>query len=87
LRALTINGAEILDLQNRLGTLEPGKDADFVVLSGSPFSAYTRVLETWIEGAKVFDRSRPDDLRYATGGFQLAGRYPKLASPASGGAQ
>jgi hypothetical protein len=41
------------------------------------------VLETWIEGEKVFDRSNPADLRYATGGFQVLGRYP----PQNGGAQ
>lgn len=93
LRALTINGAEMLDLEKRVGTLEPGKDGDVVVLSGEPFSVYTKVLETWIEGEKMFDRSRPEDLRYATGGFQVAGRYPALkptdsemhASSAQGG--
>jgi len=93
LRALTINGAEMLDLEKRVGTLETGKDGDLVVLSGEPFSVYTNVLETWIEGEKMFDRSRPEDLRYATGGFQVAGRYPALktgdggmhASAAQGG--
>jgi len=78
LRALTINGAEMLDLGNRIGTLEHGKDADFIILSGHPFSVYTKVLETWIDGEKVFDRSNPADLHYATGGFNVAGRYPKL---------
>jgi imidazolonepropionase-like amidohydrolase len=86
LRALTINPATMLDLQNRVGSLEPGKDGDLVVLSGNPFSVYTKVLETWIEGEKVFDRSRPDDLRYATGGFQVPDRYP-LTQAASGGVQ
>jgi len=78
LRALTLNGAEMLDLGQRIGSLEPGKDADLVVLSGPPFSVYTRVLATYIEGTKVFDRSRPEDLRYATGGYGVAARYPKL---------
>ena len=87
LEALTRNAAEMLDLQNRVGTLEPGKDADFVVLSGDPFSVYTKVLETWIEGEKLFDRSRPEDLRYATGGFQVANRYPKLLQSSMAGAR
>ena len=87
LRALTINPAVMLDLQNRVGSLEPGKDADFVVLSGNPFSVYTKVLETWIDGEKVFDRARADDLHYATGGFQVADRYPRLMQVASGGVQ
>jgi imidazolonepropionase-like amidohydrolase len=78
LKALTLNPAEMLDLGSRLGSLEPGKDADLVVLSGPPFSVYTHVLATYIEGEKVFDRSRPEDLRYATGGFAVADRYPQL---------
>lgn len=69
LKALTINPAEMIDLGNRIGTLEPGKDADFIVLSGDPLSVYTKVLETWVEGNKVFDRSDPDDLLHAIGGF------------------
>jgi imidazolonepropionase-like amidohydrolase len=69
LEALTINGAKILDLDSRIGSLEVGKDADFIVLGGDPLSVYSQVLETWIEGAKVFDRSDPEDRLYATGGF------------------
>jgi imidazolonepropionase-like amidohydrolase len=69
LRALTIRGAEMLDLADRVGSLAPGKDADFVVLDGDPFSTYTKVLETWIEGVKVFDRSDPTDLLHAVGGY------------------
>jgi len=78
LRALTLNPAEMLDLGSRVGSLDPGKDADLVVLSGPPFSVYTHVLATYIEGEKVFDRSRPEDLHYATGGFAVADRYPLL---------
>ncbi len=89
LKGLTIYPAEMLDLQNRVGSLTPGKDADFVILSGAPFSVYTHVLQTWIEGQKVFDRSDPADLHYATGGFAVGARYPKLdpAQPVAGGAQ
>src|SRR5580692_11797337 len=83
LKGLTIYPAEMLDLQSRVGSLEVGKDADFIVLSGAPLSVYTHVLQTWIEGEKVFDRSNPADLRYATGGFHVLSRYP----PQNGGAQ
>jgi imidazolonepropionase-like amidohydrolase len=69
LRALTLRGAEMLDLADRVGSLVPGKDADFVVLDGDPFSTYTKVLETWVEGVKVFDRSDPTDLLHAVGGY------------------
>ena len=87
LRALTINAADMLDLSSRVGSLEPGKDGDFIILSGPPFSVYTKVLETWIEGQKVFDRSNPGDLHYATGGYDAADRYPKVNFTAAGGAQ
>lgn len=69
LKALTINGAVMLDLQDRVGSLEVGKDADLVVLSGDPLSVYTQVLQTWIDGEKVFDRSNPDDYLFAVGGY------------------
>lgn len=71
LEALTISGARMMDIEDRVGSLEPGKDADFIVLSGDPFSVYTHVEQTWIEGEKVFDRSNPEDKEYATGGYEI----------------
>ena len=68
LYALTMAGAIMLDMQDRVGSLEAGKDADFVVLSGDPLSVYTHVLETWVEGKKVFDRADPKDYLIAVGG-------------------
>ena len=53
-----------LNLHNpaaELGSLEAGKDADFVVLSGPPFSTYTKVLQTYIDGRPAFDRDKPTD--------------------------
>jgi imidazolonepropionase-like amidohydrolase len=69
LEALTIEGARMLDLQERIGSLETGKDADFIVLSGDPFSVYTHILETWVEGKKLFDRADPKQRMYSTGGY------------------
>lgn len=69
LEALTIAGARMLELQDRVGSLEAGKEADFIVLSGDPLSVYTKVLETYVEGKKVFDRADPKDLLFATGGY------------------
>lgn len=71
LEALTIAGARMMDIEDRVGSLEAGKDADFIILSGDPFSVYTHVEQTWIEGEKVFDRSNPEDKKYATGGYEI----------------
>ena len=69
LAGLTLHGAKMLDLADRVGSLEPGKDADFVVLSGDPLSVYTRVEQTWVEGAKVFDLAIEEDRVWAEGGW------------------
>jgi len=78
LEALTIRGAEMLGLQDQIGSLEVGKDADFVVLSGDPFDVYTKVEQTWVDGVPVFDRADPDDRQWAVGGDEVGERYPEV---------
>ena len=68
LAAVTLANAKILGLDARVGTLEAGKDADFILLSGDPLSVYSQVEQTWVEGKKVFDLSNPQDHIYAVGG-------------------
>jgi len=69
LEGLTLAGAKMLRMEDRVGTLTKGKDADFVILDGDPFSVYAMVEQTWVEGKKVFDLSDPKDKLYATGGY------------------
>ena len=68
LYGLTMANAIMLDLDKRVGSLETGKDADFIVLSGDPLSVYTHVLLTYVDGKKVFDRADPKDYLTAVGG-------------------
>ncbi|MCO6510455.1 MAG: amidohydrolase family protein [Aridibacter famidurans] len=69
LYGMTMAGAKMLDLEDRIGSLEAGKDADFIILSGDPLSIYTNVLQTWVDGEKVFDRSNAEDYLVAVGGY------------------
>jgi imidazolonepropionase-like amidohydrolase len=68
LEAVTLANAKIIGLDARVGSLEPGKDADFIILSADPLSVYAHVEQTWVEGRKVFDLSKPADHLYAVGG-------------------
>lgn len=68
LEALTIANARMMDLDHRIGSLEVGKDADFIILNGDPFSVYTQVQQTWIDGRKEWDRDDPEDRKFGVGG-------------------
>jgi len=57
---VTVNPAWSLGLDDRIGTLEAGKNADIVLWSGSPFSVYTRAERVWIDGALRYDRHAPE---------------------------
>ncbi|NBW67032.1 hypothetical protein EBR44_14915, partial [bacterium] len=59
IRWLTINPAWALGLDDKIGSLVPGKNADVVLWSGNPFSIYTKAEKVWIDGAMLFDRTDP----------------------------
>ena len=63
LKFVTINPARQLRIDNRTGSLEAKKDADFVIWSGDPLSVYSRCEQTWIEGAKYFDIETDQQMR------------------------
>lgn len=69
LAAVTSEAARQLDLFHRIGSLEEGKDADFVILDGDPLAVRTRVQETWVDGVRVFDLDDEQDRTWAEGGY------------------
>lgn len=58
LRAVTINPARIFGIDDRVGSLEVGKDADVVVYSGDPLDPRSRVERVWIDGDVQYERER-----------------------------
>lgn len=66
LESITLDPARLLGIDARVGSIEPGKDADLVLYDRHPFDVYTRAMRTWIDGEVVYDRARdgvPDGVR------------------------
>lgn len=60
LRAITLEPAWVIGLQDRIGSIEVGKDADLVLWNADPFTAAARVDQVYIEGRRYFDRRAAD---------------------------
>ena len=58
LKLITMNPAWQLGIQDRVGSIDVGKDADVVIWSGHPFSVYSRVETVFIDGEIFFDRQQ-----------------------------
>ncbi|MBT8377444.1 MAG: amidohydrolase family protein, partial [Bacteroidia bacterium] len=63
LKMVTLNPAKLLHIDNRVGSLKVGKDADLVLWSDHPLSIYAKAEKTIIEGATYFDLKRDEALR------------------------
>ena len=59
IRWLTLNPARALGIDKVVGSLERGKNADVVIWSGDPFSAYAKAEQVFIDGALLYDRNDP----------------------------
>jgi len=57
LRAITLSAAEILGVASRVGSIAPGKDADFAVFTGSPLGPGASLVATWVDGEIAFKGS------------------------------
>jgi adenine deaminase len=62
-KMVTLNPARLLHLDQRMGSIKPGKDADLVLWSANPLSIYARVLYTYVDGRCYFDRERDERMR------------------------
>ncbi len=60
---ITLNPAKVMGIDHRTGSLEPGKDADFVIWNGHPMSTFSTPDQTWVDGRKYFDRDEDMVLR------------------------
>ncbi len=61
LKAITINAAEICQVDSRVGSLEAGKDADIAIFTGNPMEVFTHTVYTIIDGAVVYQWSDEDN--------------------------
>ena len=57
MKFVTMNPAKQLRIEKFVGSLEPGKHADFVIWSGDPLSVFSRCEQTWIDGRMYFNRA------------------------------
>jgi len=73
LATVTLNAAGVLNMDDRIGSLEPGKDADFVVWTGHPLSQFTKAEQTWVDGRRYFSLEEDAELRE-----QVRGEHARL---------
>ncbi len=63
LKLVTLNPAKILHLDQRMGSIEPGKDADLVLWSDNPLSVYARAKMTLVDGIVYFDEAKDAEMK------------------------
>lgn len=63
LSTVTLNAAKAVAIDSRIGSLEAGKDADFVLWNGNPLSQFTKAEQTWVDGRRYFSLDEDKTLR------------------------
>ena len=60
LKTVTVNPAELAKINDRVGSIEKGKDADLVILNGEWFELKTRIDMVFVDGILAYDRLKSD---------------------------
>lgn len=63
LKMVTLNPAKMLHIEEKVGSLKPGKDGDIVVWSDHPLSIYAKPLYTIVDGTVYFDRAKDEQMQ------------------------
>ncbi len=84
---VTINPAKQLGIDNRVGSIDVGKDADLVIYDKYPLSDYAKVQKVLIDGTVYFDRDKEVSGRAAEGGrkTETGGQTEAATAAAEGG--
>lgn len=82
LAMVTTNPATMLGVADRVGSLAPGKDADFVVLTGEPFALHTRVKTVYVEGKSAYESDAKAKTSVVRGGRVVTGAGEPLSNAA-----
>ena len=85
LKFVTINPAKQLKIDKYVGSLEEGKDADFVIWSGHPLSSYSICEQTWLDGKQYFSIEQDKFLRERDSKIRNDLIQKILLSPENGG--
>lgn len=62
-KMVTLNPAKLLRVDDRVGSVKAGKDADLVLWSNNPLSVYAKAEKTWVDGVKYYDLEEDQKLR------------------------
>ena len=63
LKMVTLNPAKLLHLDDRMGSIKIGKDADLVLWTDNPLSVYAKVYQTYVDGICLYDSKRDKEMR------------------------
>jgi imidazolonepropionase-like amidohydrolase len=83
---VTLNPAKMLHIDNKVGSIKPGKDADLVLWSAEPLSVYARAEETYVDGVKYWDIDKDAD-QQKTIKSEEARLIQKMLNSKNGGAK